>query len=86
MREWQNLSHVKWCCRYHIVLVPKYRKKAIFGQLCKGIGRILRELCEQEVGLQSLSLPSRCFSTFPNPAHSMSAAPRPCCDRLEGIG
>jgi hypothetical protein len=31
MREWQRLSHVKWYCRYHVVIVPKYRKKVIFG-------------------------------------------------------
>ena len=45
MREWQSQSHVKWYCRYHIVFVPKYRKKAIFGTLRRGIGKILRELC-----------------------------------------
>jgi putative transposase len=48
MREWQSLSHVRWYCRYHIVFVPKYRKRAIFGPLRKGIGGILRQLCEQE--------------------------------------
>jgi len=48
MREWQSLSHVRWYCRYHVVFVPKYRKKVIFGSLRKGIGKILRELCEQE--------------------------------------
>jgi putative transposase len=47
MREWQSQSHVRWYCRYHVVLVPKYRKKAIFGQLRKGIGEILRSLCRQ---------------------------------------
>ena len=48
MREWQSLSHVRWYCRYHVVFVPKYRKRAIFGALRKGIGGILRELCKQE--------------------------------------
>jgi putative transposase len=48
MREWQSLSHARWYCRYHIVFVPKYRRKAIFGTLRKGIGGILRQLCEQE--------------------------------------
>jgi putative transposase len=48
MREWQSLSPVRWYCRYHVVIVPKYRKKVIFGSLRKGIGKILRELCEQE--------------------------------------
>jgi putative transposase len=47
MREWQSLSHVRWYCRYHVVIVPKYRKRAIFGTLRKGIGRVLRQLCEQ---------------------------------------
>jgi len=48
MREWQSLSHVRWYCRYHVVFVPKYRKRAIFGSLRKAIGGILRQLCEQE--------------------------------------
>jgi putative transposase len=48
MREWQSLSHVRWYCRYHVVFAPKYRKKAIFGQLRKSIGGVLRELCRQE--------------------------------------
>jgi len=47
MREWHNQSHVRWYCRYHIVIVPKYRQKAIFGTLRKDIGKILRELCNQ---------------------------------------
>ncbi len=47
MREWQSQSHVRWYCRYHLVFVPKYRKRAIFSELRKGIGKILRELCEQ---------------------------------------
>ena len=51
MREWQNHSHVRWYCRYHIVIVPKYRQKAIFGTLRKDMGKILRELCDQ-MGLE----------------------------------
>ena len=45
MREWKSQSHVKWYCKYHIVFSPKYRKKAMFGSLRKGVGKILRELC-----------------------------------------
>ena len=48
MREWQSQSHVRWYCRYHLVFVPKDRKRAIFGQLRKNIGKILRGLCEQQ--------------------------------------
>jgi hypothetical protein len=47
MREWQSLSHVRWYCRYHVVFVPKYRKRAIFGNLRKQSGMILRDLCVQ---------------------------------------
>ena len=47
MREWQSLSHVRWYCRYHVVFVPKYRKRTIFGQLRRQIGGMLRELCVQ---------------------------------------
>ena len=31
MREWQSQTHVRWYCRYHVIIVPKYRKKTIFG-------------------------------------------------------
>jgi REP-associated tyrosine transposase len=51
MREWQSQSHVRWYCRYHVVIVPKYRHKAIFGVLRKGIGRILREFDQYEIEL-----------------------------------
>ena len=39
MREWKSQSHVKWYCKYHIVFSPKYRKKAMFGSLRKGVGK-----------------------------------------------
>ncbi len=48
MREWQSLSHVRWYCRYHVVFVPKYRKRVIFGTRRKASGGILRQLCEEE--------------------------------------
>ena len=38
MREWQSQSHVRWYCRYHVVWVPKYRKRAIFDEMRRGIG------------------------------------------------
>ena len=38
----KSLSHTCWNCKYHIVLVPKYRRKAIYGKLRKDIGKILR--------------------------------------------
>jgi putative transposase len=47
MQEWQSLSHVRWECKYHVVFIPKYRKKVIYGRLRSRIGRILRDLCDQ---------------------------------------
>ena len=41
-----SLSDTCWNCIYHIVLVPKYRRKAIYGKLRKDIGKILRMLCD----------------------------------------
>lgn len=48
MRDWQNQAHVKYYCKYHIVFVPKYRRKSIYGTLRKDIGGILRDLCRQQ--------------------------------------
>jgi putative transposase len=48
MREWQSLAHVKWECKYHVVIVPKYRRKALFGHVRKRLGNIFRQLCRQK--------------------------------------
>ncbi len=46
--EMRSSSHTKYRCQYHIVFAPKYRRKAIYGELKKDIGQILRKLCEQK--------------------------------------
>lgn len=46
--EIKHTSHSTYRCQYHIVFAPKYRRKAIYGQLKAGIGQILRKLCEQK--------------------------------------
>ena len=48
MKDWQSQAHVKWDCKYHVVIVPKYRRKVFFGKRRKQIGTILRELCRQK--------------------------------------
>ena len=48
MNDFESLAHVRWECKYHIVFIPKYRRKVIYGKLRNGIGRILRDLCEQK--------------------------------------
>ena len=47
MREWQIQSHVRWYCKYHVVFVPKYRKRRLYGSLRCNIGKVVRELCRQ---------------------------------------
>ena len=47
-KDWQSQAHVKWDCKYHVVILPKYRRKALYGKLRKGIGVILRDLCRQK--------------------------------------
>ena len=47
MHEWQSLSHVRWECQSHAVIIPKYRRKVFYGRLRRRIGLILRELCRQ---------------------------------------
>ena len=45
MKDWKSQAHVKWECKYHVVIIPKYRKKTLYGKLRQKIGEILRELC-----------------------------------------
>ena len=53
MKEWQSQAHVKWECKYHVVIVPKYRRKVFFGKRRKEVGEILRALCRQKgIGLE----------------------------------
>ena len=44
MNDFQSLSHTRWDCKYHLVWIPKYRKKVIYGQLRKYLGEVFREL------------------------------------------
>jgi len=42
----RSLSHTVWECKYHIVWVPKNRRKIVYGKLREELGKILRRLCE----------------------------------------
>ena len=44
MKEYQRLSHTRWDCKYHIVFIPKRRKKKVFGVLRRHLGEIFHEL------------------------------------------
>ena len=45
---YQSLSHSKWDCKYHVVFVPKRRRKAIFGQARRQLGAIFHALARQK--------------------------------------
>ena len=47
MHDWESLAHVRWECKYHVVIIPKYRRKVLYGQFRAKVGAILRELCRQ---------------------------------------
>lgn len=49
MKDWQSLSHVKWDCKYHVIIISKYRNRVIYGEVRKKIGGIIRELCRQKM-------------------------------------
>ena len=44
MNDESNLNHTRWECKYHIVWIPKYRKKTLFGQLRQYLGQVFRDL------------------------------------------
>lgn len=48
MRPVESLSHTRWECKYHIVFIPKYRRKALFGQIRRDLGGIFRRLADQK--------------------------------------
>ena len=41
-----SLAHTKWMCKYHIVFIPKYRRKAIYGQYREDLRDIIKTLCK----------------------------------------
>ena len=46
--ECKSLSHTKWECKYHVVFIPKFRRKALYGQLRDHLGELLRKLAIQK--------------------------------------
>lgn len=48
MDEYQSLSPTKWECKYHVVFIPKYRRKVLYGQLRSYLGDVFRELARQK--------------------------------------
>jgi putative transposase len=47
MQEYETLKHSVWECKYHVVFIPKCRKKSLYGQIRKELGQVFRELARQ---------------------------------------
>ena len=48
MRNEQSLSHTRWDCKYHIVWVPKYRRKTLYGRIRQELGEVFHDLARQK--------------------------------------
>ena len=48
MDEFESLSHTKWTCKYHVVFIPKGRRKALYGTLRPHLGEVFRTLAQQK--------------------------------------
>jgi putative transposase len=48
MKEYQSMSHTRWDCKYHVVCIPKRRKKKVFGAVRRHLGELLHELASHK--------------------------------------
>lgn len=48
MDDYGSLAHTRWECKYHVVFIPKFRRKVFYGQIRKDLGRVLAELARQK--------------------------------------
>jgi putative transposase len=48
MEEYQSLNHTKWECKYHVVFIPKCRRKILYGELRRHLGPVFKTLAEQK--------------------------------------
>ena len=48
MDDYESLSHSVWECKYHVVFIPKYRKKTLYGELRRRLGDVFRTLARQK--------------------------------------
>lgn len=48
MSDSETLSHTKWECKYHVVFIPKYRRKILYRELRRHLGEVFRLLAEQK--------------------------------------
>jgi len=48
MQTYESLKHTVWECKYHVVFIPKCRRKVLYAQLRRDLGAVFRDLAEQK--------------------------------------
>ena len=48
MDDYRHLAHTKWKCKYHVVFIPKYRRKVLYGKLRSQLGTVFHELARHK--------------------------------------
>ncbi len=48
MDDAESLSHTRWECKYHVVFIPKFRRKTLYAELRRYLGEVFRKLAEQK--------------------------------------
>ena len=69
MKDYRSEAHVKWECKYHVVIIQKYRRKVLYGRVRKQVGEIIRELCRQR-GIELLE-----GKVMPDHVHMLLSVP-----------
>ena len=85
MDDDESLSHTKWECQYHVVFIPKCRRKTLYGELRKYVGEVFRKLAKN---LDTLALHGGTPARRPgNARHCGAHLPASSCapsEHLEG--
>ncbi|MFA0814129.1 IS200/IS605 family transposase [Microbulbifer epialgicus] len=72
MRQVNSLSHTRWECKYHIVFIPKYRRKVLFGKIRHELGVLFHQLAQQKGSLIEEG------HLMPDHVHMMISIPPKC--------
>ena len=48
MTKYRTLQHTEWECKYHVIFIPKYRRKVLYGELRRHLGEVFRRLARQK--------------------------------------
>ena len=68
-KKYNSLAHTAWLCKYHIVFIPKYRRKIIYNQYRKDLQEIIKSLCKYK-GIEIIE-----GDTMPDHVHLLLAIP-----------